>query len=105
MKIHSITNTIYLMIAAACLGAGYILGGTWLILPAFLGMALFWVVMKKRSVFWSASGLLVVYVFLAAIGVTVNLSLPLMVIGINASLASWDLTHFSRSNAITFDLV
>jgi hypothetical protein len=96
MKILSITNTICLMIAAACLGAGYILGGYWLILPACLGTALFWVVMKKRSVFWSASGLLVVYFFLAAIGVTVNLSLPLMMIGCTAALASWDLTRFNQ---------
>jgi hypothetical protein len=96
MKSHSIANIICLMISAACLGTGYILGGYWLIMPAFLGMALFWMVMKKRSVFWSASSLLWVYVFLAAIGVTVNLSLPLMVIGITASLASWDLTHFKQ---------
>lgn len=97
MKIHSITNNICLMIATACLGAGYILNGCWLITPAFLVMVFFWIIMKKRSAFWSASSLLLVYVFLAAIGVAVNLSLPLMVISCITSLASWDLTHFNQS--------
>jgi hypothetical protein len=83
--------------AAACLGAGFIPGGYWPILPAFLVMMLFWVVMKKRSAFWSASSLLLVYVFLAAIGMAINLSLPLMLIGCIAALASWDLTLFNQS--------
>jgi hypothetical protein len=97
MKIHSIASNICLMIATACLAVGYILGGYWLILLAFLIMVLFWIIMKKRSIFWSASSLLLVYVFLAAIGVVVNLSLLLMVIGCTTALASWDLIHFNQS--------
>jgi hypothetical protein len=96
MKILSITNDICLMIAAACLATGYILGRHWLIVPAFLIMVLFWMITKKRSIFWSASSLLLVYVFLAAIGVIANLSLSLMVVGCTTALASWDLTHFNH---------
>jgi 4-hydroxybenzoate polyprenyltransferase len=96
MKILSITNDICLMIAAACLATGYILGRHWLIVPAFLIMVLFWMITKKRSVFWSASCLLLVYVFLAAIGVIANLSLSLMVVGCTTALVSWDLAHFNH---------
>lgn len=97
MKIHLIANNVCLMTAAVCLGAGYIPGGYWLIMPVLLVMTIFRMVMNTRSVFWPVSSQLVVYVFLAAVGVAVNLSLPLMVIGCTAALASWDLTRFNQS--------
>ena len=94
MKVHSIILNFCLVTSAGCLGAGYILGGYWLIMPIFLAMATFWVIMKKHSLFWSASSQLMVYVVLATIGVTLNLSIYLMVVGCTTALACWDLTHF-----------
>ena len=94
MKVHSIILNFCLVTSAGCLGAGYILGGYWLIMPIFLAMATFWVIMKKRSLFWSSSSQLMVYVVLATIGVTLNLSIYLMVVGCTTALACWDLTHF-----------
>jgi len=97
MKILSVTNAICFMIAAICLAAGYVWGGYWLIFPAFLAMILFWLVMKRKSFFGTASSLLLVYVFLAVVGVITNLPLPLIVAGSTAALASWDLTIFNHS--------
>ena len=94
MKIHSIVLNFCLVTSAGCLGAGYILGGYWLIMPIFLAMAIFWLIMKRRSLFWSASSLLFIDVALAIIGVTINLSIYLMVLGCTTALACWDLTHF-----------
>jgi hypothetical protein len=94
MKIHSIILNVCVVTSAGCLGAGYILGGYWLIMPIFLAMAIFWLIIKRRSLFWSASSLLLIDVALAIIGVTLNLSIYLMVVGCTAALACWDLTHF-----------
>ena len=99
MKVHSIVLNSCLAISAGCLGAGYISGGYWLILPAFLVMAVFWIAMKKRPVFWPASGLLLIHVVLSIIGVTLNLSIYLMICGCAAALASWDLAHFREGIA------
>jgi hypothetical protein len=66
----------------------------------FFAMAAFWIMAKKRSVIWSASILLFIFVLLAVIGVLANLSTPLMVIGSAAALAWWDLTHFGQSTVI-----
>ena len=97
MKIHSIILLVCRVMSVGSLGAGYILGGYWLILPVFLAMGIFWIIMKRRSLFWSASSLLLMGVALAIIGVTINLSIYLMVIGCTATLACWDLTHFRQA--------
>ena len=97
MKIHSILLNVCLVMSAGCLGAGYILGGYWLIMPILLAMAIFWLIMKRRSLFWSASSLLLIDVALAIIGVTLNLSIYLMVVGCTTALACWDLTHFRHT--------
>lgn len=66
----------------------------------FFAMMAFWVMAKKRSVTWSASILLFIFVLLAAVGVLAKLSTPLMVIGSAAALAWWDLAHFGQSTVI-----
>lgn len=99
MKAHSIILNFCLATSTGCLAAGYILGGYWLIVPVFLAMAIFWIIMKRRSLFWSASSLLMVYVVLSIIGVILNLSIYLMVICCTTALACWDLTHFRQSIA------
>lgn len=97
MKTHMIILNFCLVITAGCLGAGYILGGYWWILPVLLAMAIYWITTKSRSTFWSVSSLLVTYVVLAIIGVTLNLSIHLMVLGCTFALACWDLIHFMES--------
>jgi hypothetical protein len=99
MKIRSIINNVCLVIATACLATGYILGGYWLVMPIFLAMAIFCIIMKRRSALWSASTLLVAYVFLAATGMIINLSIYPMIFGCTAALACWDLFHFGQSIA------
>jgi hypothetical protein len=99
MKAHSIILHLCLVIAAGCLAAGYLLGGYWLIAPVFLAMAIFGILARRQSAFWAASSLLLIYVVLAVIGVTLNLSIDLMVIGCAAALACWDLIHFRQSIA------
>lgn len=96
MKIYSIIKYFALLISMTCLGTGYILNGYWLIFIAFFVMALFWLIMKKRPKFRPASSLLLAYIFLASIGVVINLSVPLMIVGCTMALASWELTHFSQ---------
>ena len=96
MKIHSLANKICLLISIICLGTGYILNGHWLILSAFFVMALLWLVVKKRSILWAASSLLLAYVFLASMGILIHLSVPLMIVGCILALASWEMTHFSQ---------
>ena len=97
MTIRSIILTICLIITTVCLGAGYILAGYWLILPVFLAMLLFWIFTKNQQVFIPASSLLVVFVILAAIGITADLSLILMIVACIAALVSWDLMQFNQS--------
>jgi hypothetical protein len=97
MKAHSIILNACLLISAGCLSTGYILGGYVLIAIIFLGIAIFWLFAKNRLAFSSTSSLLSVYIFLAALGVIVNLSMPLMVLGCTSALVSWDLTIFGQS--------
>ena len=100
MKSYLITQNICLLTSITCLGFPYILAGYWPIVLFFLAMVAFWIIMKKRSVFWSASISLIVFVLLAAVGVLANLSTLLMVIASTAALAWWDLTHFGQSIVI-----
>ena len=97
MKNYSIIKYFCLLISMTCLGAGYILNGYWLIFIVFYVMGLFWLIMKKRSIFFYASSLLLAYVFLASIGMVINLSPPLMIVGCTMALASWELTLFGQS--------
>ena len=68
MKIHSIVQNFFLLMSVGSLGTGYMLSGYWLIMPVFLAMTIFWIIMKKRSLFWSASSLLLIDLALAIIG-------------------------------------
>ncbi|MFC1879015.1 hypothetical protein ACFLZW_03795 [Chloroflexota bacterium] len=99
MKVQSILLKISLIIATDCLGAGYILAGHLMILPALLIIVLYWMLTKKRSVFWSASGSLLAYIFLAGIGIIINLSLELMIFTCTAALVCWDLFQFNQGTA------
>lgn len=96
MALHSIINKICVLASIACLGLAYLLSGYWIILFLFLAMAIFWIVMKRWSIFQSASSLLAIYMVLAAIGIALNLPVLLVAPGCVAALASWDLTNFGQ---------
>ena len=83
--------------ATVCLSLAYLLSGYWLIILVFLAMTLFWKLLKNRSIFRTSSALLALFVVLAAIGVTVDLSTPLILIASTAALTNWDLTNFVHS--------
>ena len=97
MKLHSIILNVSLLISACCLGAGYVLGGYWLIAVISFVATIFWLFTKTRLSFLSVSSLLSIYVVLAAIGVIVNLSIPLMILGCTAALVAWDLIFLDQS--------
>ena len=97
MKVHSIIFYVCWVVSVGSLGAGYILGGYWLILPVFLAMGIFWLTMNRHSPFLSTTGLLLIDVALAVVGVTLKLSIFLMVVGCTAALACWDLTNFRQA--------
>lgn len=94
MKLHAIIRNSCLVTAAVSLGTGYILGGYMLIVPVFLAMAIFWITMRRKRAFAAASSLLSISVLIAAIGMTLNLSTHLMILGCTAALVWWDLVHF-----------
>jgi hypothetical protein len=85
------------LLSAGSITAGYLLAGSWIILPALLGLGLLFFIARRRSIFQAASVLLVGAFALAAIGVLVQLSLTLMLVGCMAALATWDLMLFSQT--------
>jgi hypothetical protein len=97
MKGHSILLNTCLILTTGCLGAGYLLAGYWPILPVLLVIFLFWIFARKRPVFWPASSFLLAYVFLAAIGITADVSLILMMAACTGALLCWDLMLFNQS--------
>lgn len=94
MKAHTIILGICLVISVGCLGSGYMMNGFWMVIPILSAMAIFWAITKKKPAFWSASGLLMIYIVLAGIGVLINLSIYLMIVGCTSALVCWDLVHF-----------
>lgn len=97
MKLHLIVLDFCLCVSIGCLGIAYILRGFWLIVPVILVMAIFWITSRKKSAFWSASAILLIYVALAVIGVLIDLSTAMMLLGCTSALAFWDLAHFRQS--------
>ena len=96
MKPHSILLKICLAISTVCLSAGYLSTGYWQILFVFPTLALIWFFVVKKSVFWSAAIFLVVYTFLAAMGIFTSVSPFLMLITSTTALASWELMQFTE---------
>ena len=97
MRRALILNKVCAATATVCLSLAYLLSGYWLIILVFLAMTLFWKLLKNGSIFRTSSALLALFVVVAAIGVTVDLSTPLILIASTAALISWDLTNFVES--------
>lgn len=85
------------LLSAGSITAGYLLAGSWMIIPALLGLGLLFFIARRRSIFQAASVLLVGAFILAAFGVLMQLSIALMLIGCVGALASWDLMLFSQT--------
>jgi hypothetical protein len=85
------------LLSTASITAGYLLAGSWMILPALLGMGLLFFFARRRSVFEAASVLLVGAAIFAVVGVMMGLSFTLMLLGCIGALSSWDLMLFSQS--------
>lgn len=96
MRPHSIIFIVSLIIATACLGAGYALAGYRLAAAAALVLGLLWLVVGKEPLFWMASSFLLAYILLAAIGIIANTPPLLMVLACAAALACWDLKRFNQ---------
>jgi hypothetical protein len=97
MRSSSIIQIICLLTSISCLGFAYLLAGYWLILLLILIMATLRIVMRKWSLFWSATILFFCLVLLAVAGMLANLSTSLMLVACTAALAWWDLTNFGQS--------
>jgi len=67
----------------------------------FMVMAAFWRFIKERSVFWSSSVLLMVFVFIAVAGVMAEFSTLLMAVACTAALAWWDLANFEQNIVVS----
>ena len=86
-------TTLFLM-SAACLATAYLLGGYWLIAPGLLACLAFWYVLHRQSVLGRSAYILTFYVATAAAGVIIGLYVPILVVGVAAALAAWDLVNF-----------
>jgi hypothetical protein len=96
MKLHSVIGTACTALSVICLGLAYMREGRWWILAVLAAMSIFWLAMKRWSLFGSASALLLIYLAAAATGVLTNLPVPLLVTGCTFALVSWDLALFSE---------
>jgi len=101
MKNHIIVQRICLLTSIICLSFPYLLAGHWPIMLIFMVMAAFWRFIKERSVFWSSSVLLMVFVFIAVAGVMAEFSTLLMAVACTAALAWWDLANFEQNIVVS----
>ena len=80
--------------ATCALAAGYAIGGLWIWILPILGLAALWLLGQRRGLKWVTSLELLLYVGLAVIGLGQQLTSGLMLLGIIAALAAWDLEDF-----------
>ncbi len=92
MRAYVIARLGSVIAAAACLLLGYVLVSEWLTLFAIPVMVLLWIASARRSSFWTASGLLVIYIVLAVVGIIRHAPALLMAVGCASALAGWDLS-------------
>lgn len=82
--------------ATSALVAGYAIGGLWIWTLPILGLAALWLLAERRGLKWLTSLELLLYVGLAAIGLWQQLAFGLMLLGIIAALATWDMENFHQ---------
>ncbi len=103
MRADALLRNTCLLASIACLSGAYLVSGYWLILPLIAAVAVFRLALRRSSAFWRSSSLLVSYVAIAAVGVQLGLSELLLVLGMAAALAAWDLANFAESLNIAAD--
>ena len=80
--------------ATSALLAGYALGDLWIWTLPILGFGLLWLLGQRRGVKWIPSLGLLLFTGAAAIGLWMMLEPGLMLLGMIATLAAWDLENF-----------
>jgi hypothetical protein len=81
-------------VTVACIGAAYLLAGQWFILPALALLAIGWFLFQRSSIAGASRWLLAGAIGLAVIAAMMHLSMILIVIGVVAAVAAWDLADF-----------
>jgi hypothetical protein len=94
-----------LIITAACLGVGYLMASTWLLLPMLLVYGLYWFFTRKPAGGWPATVLLAVTVIFTTIGILAGVHVILMTIACVGALVNWDLTQFQQDRIGTISTV
>ena len=92
MALHSLVQLVCIAGSTGCLLLGYALAGNWPVALVLAAVALFWILMSKKSAFWASSGALVAYLGLCVVGILLNCPLPPLVLGSLSTLTWWDLT-------------
>ncbi len=87
---------VFLAISIAALSFGYLTIGCWQIIPAILLFALLCGLLYKSNVQWSANIYFAGYTILAGVGIYERIPNVIVIIGIIAALASWDLLQFNK---------
>jgi hypothetical protein len=82
--------------ATCALVAGYAIGGYWIWILPILGLAALWLLGQRRGLKWVASVELLHFVGFAVIGIWQGLSYGLMLLGLIAALAAWDMDSFQQ---------
>jgi hypothetical protein len=84
-------------VAIACIAAAYLLASLWVILPALALLGVGWFLLRRNLVAGSSRWLLAGTTGLAAIGAMMDLAMILIVVGMVAALAAWDLEDFDAT--------
>jgi len=95
MRTTRFTPWISALLSATCLIIGFGLGRYWEILFIIPAIIVYWYFTRKTSLEFVLSILLVSYIILAVLGLLIQLSPYLMMIGCSLALISWESTLFS----------
>jgi len=98
INIYSMLMVACITISAGCLTVGYIVAGIWqivLLLPLLLAV---WLLTSKRSIYLSASILLIGFVILAALGILLDFPVGLMTVACVSALVGWELLLFDKNS-------
>lgn len=86
-----------LVISGLSLAAASLVGGHWAIVGVLPAQAAFWFALRKQSVQWRSSCLLVMYLAVAIVGILLGMTVAILLVGTIATLAAWDLMNFGET--------